>query len=135
MNKQLAAYLSKRKESDSYWVEKTKMDFAFTLEKRRKSLSLSYSALAEKLGTSGAYITKIFRGDANLTIESMAKLAKATGGYLDVKIVDNQVRNQPILWMTTFNNRKAVNVTSTAESNVSTSNPNDLEYALGKRAA
>ena len=47
---------------------------------------LSYADLAKNLGTSAAYISKVFRGDTNLPIESMVKLARATGGQLDVRI-------------------------------------------------
>jgi transcriptional regulator with XRE-family HTH domain len=39
------------------------------------------------MGTSAAYISKVFRGDNNLTIESMVKLARATGGQLDARFL------------------------------------------------
>lgn len=74
--------------SESYWVERAKLDFAVALEQRRKSLGMNYSAIADKIGTSAAYITKVFRGDSNLTIESMVKLAHATGGRLSIQIVE-----------------------------------------------
>lgn len=74
--------------SESYWIERAKLDFAVSLEHRRKSLGMTYSAIAEKIGTSAAYITKVFRGDSNLTIESMVKLAHATGGRLSIQIVE-----------------------------------------------
>ena len=84
--------LKKFKESvakkESYWIERAKLDFAVALEHRRKALDMTYSAIAEKIGTSAAYITKVFRGDSNLTIESMIKLAHATGGRLSIQIVD-----------------------------------------------
>jgi transcriptional regulator with XRE-family HTH domain len=44
--------------------------------------------IANKLSTSAAYISKVFRGDTNLTIESMVKLARATGGRIEINIVD-----------------------------------------------
>ena len=136
MNKKLAEYLTNIKKDDSYWVEKTKMDFAYVLEKRRKSLNLTYSALAEKLGTSAAYITKIFRGDANLTIESMAKLARATGGHIDIKIVESQARNNLVYWQAKFNQRPAANnprVTPTNLIPISVSSANEDTYS-DKRA-
>ena len=40
-----------------------------------KSRGLTRSALAEKIGTSPAYITKILRGDTNFTLDSMVKIA------------------------------------------------------------
>lgn len=84
--------LKKFKESvaknEGYWVERAKLDFAVALEQRRKSLGMTYSAIAEKINTSAAYITKVFRGDSNLTIESMVKLAHATGGRLNIQIIE-----------------------------------------------
>jgi len=49
---------------------------------------MTYSAIAKKIGSSAAYITKIFRGDSNMTIETMVKLARATGGQLEIKVID-----------------------------------------------
>ena len=82
------AFLEEAKQSDTYWVEKAKLDFAIKLEKQRRSTVMTYSAIAKKIATSGAYITKIFRGDTNVTIETMVKLARATGGQLDINIID-----------------------------------------------
>jgi hypothetical protein len=73
---------------DTYWVEKAKLDFAKALEQRRKYNQIQYSVIANKLSSSAAYISKVFRGDTNLTIESMVKLARATGGRIEINIVD-----------------------------------------------
>jgi transcriptional regulator with XRE-family HTH domain len=72
----------------TYWVEKAKLDFAKALEQRRKYNHIQYSVFANKLSNSAAYISKVFRGDTNLTIESMVKLARATGGRIEINIVD-----------------------------------------------
>jgi transcriptional regulator with XRE-family HTH domain len=84
----LKTFLTAAIKGDSYWVEKAKLDFALGLENRRRSAELTYAAIAQKIGTSGAYITKVFRGDSNLTIESMVKLARATGGELEIRIAE-----------------------------------------------
>lgn len=86
--------LEEAKKNDPYWVEKAKIDFSVALERQRKSAGLTYAALAKKIGSSAAYITKIFRGDSNLTIESMVKLARASGGRLNIEVVhaESQVR-------------------------------------------
>lgn len=91
------------KKADVYWVEAAKLQFAMGLERQRKSANMTYAAIAQKLGTSAAYITKIFRGDSNVTVESMVKLAHATGGRLDIKIVDEVAA--PVHW--DFSNIKA----------------------------
>lgn len=84
--KSLRQYLDEAKKRDSYWIEHTKLDFSFALERQRRRVGLTYKALAEKLGTSPAYISKVFRGDANLTIESMVKLVRAVDGQLHLEI-------------------------------------------------
>ena len=86
--KSLRRYLADAKKDDRYWIEHTKLDFAVALERRRRLSGLSYAAMAKTIGTSAAYITKIFRGDANLTIESMVKLARAAGGQVNIRIID-----------------------------------------------
>jgi transcriptional regulator with XRE-family HTH domain len=85
-SKNLSKWIEDSKKNDSYWFEAAKLDFAMSLEKQRKSAEMSYSDLAKKLETSAAYISKVFRGDSNLTIESMVKLARTTGGELRIEI-------------------------------------------------
>ena len=87
INKKLAKYLSERKKTDGYWVEAAKLDFALALEKQIRLAGLSYTTLAKKIGTSAAYISKIFRGDTNMTIETMVKLSRASGARLNIEIV------------------------------------------------
>ncbi len=91
INKKLAAYLAERKKTDVYWVESAKLDFAMKLEKQMKLAGLSYANLAKKIGTSAAYISKVFRGDTNMTIETMVKLSRASGARLNIEIVSEAV--------------------------------------------
>lgn len=88
MLKALRKVVENAKLSDAYWVEKAKLNFSVALEGRRRAKNMSYKDVAEKIGTSQPYITKVFRGDANLTIETMVKLARATGAHIDIQIVD-----------------------------------------------
>lgn len=90
LSKVIQNFVEKAKESDGYWVERTKLDFSLGLEKQRRVARMSYADIARKIGSSAAYVTKVFRGDANMTIESMVKLARATGGQLHIQIVDEQ---------------------------------------------
>ena len=89
ISKSLKAFIAESSKSDTYWVEGAKIKFAVDLEAQLRLAKMTYTALAKKLGTSAAYVTKVFRGDANMTIESMVKLARATGGQLDIRIIEN----------------------------------------------
>ncbi len=91
LSKSLAAFVNKAKRSDAYWVEKAKLNFSLALERWRRASGLSNKQLAEKIDTSPAYITKVFRGDTNFTIETMVKLARACNGQLDIRIVDEAI--------------------------------------------
>ena len=91
INKKLATYLAERKKTDAYWVESAKLDFAMKLEKQIRLAGLSYAKLAEKIGTSAAYISKVFRGDTNMTIETMVKLSRASGSRLQIEVVNESV--------------------------------------------
>lgn len=82
----LREFIAKARESDAYWVERAKNGFALALERWRRAKGLSNTELAGKIGTTPAYITKVFRGDTNFTIETMVKLARACGGELNIQI-------------------------------------------------
>lgn len=88
LSKAIQRFVERVKKDDSYWVERTKLDFSLGLEKQRRTVGMSYADIARKISSSAAYVTKVFRGDANMTIESMVKLARATGGQLRIHIVD-----------------------------------------------
>lgn len=81
-------------ESESYWFESAKLEFVKSLNQRVRKLKLKNKDLADKIEASPAYISKVMRGDENLTIETMVKLVRATGGNLHFHItdVDERVR-------------------------------------------
>lgn len=87
ISKALKSLLQEVVKDDAYWVERAKLDFATGLEKQRRSAGMSYKDVADRIRSSAAYISKVFRGDSNLTIESMVKLARASGGCLEVRVV------------------------------------------------
>jgi transcriptional regulator with XRE-family HTH domain len=80
-------------------VEEAKIDFALCVERRMKHLGLSKAALAQRLATSPAYVTKILRGDANLTIKTMVELAHAVDGTLHLHIAPRQAN---VRWFEVF---------------------------------
>lgn len=67
-------------------VEGAKLDFALGLAKLLERASLSRSDLATRLGVSLPMVTKILRGDTNLTIETMVKAARAAQGRLHINL-------------------------------------------------
>lgn len=90
ISKKIHDFIEQAKKSDSYWVEKAKLDFALELNKFIKASRMSNKEVAERLGTSPAYITKILKGDANFTIESMVKAARAANAKVHISIIDDR---------------------------------------------
>jgi transcriptional regulator with XRE-family HTH domain len=67
---------------DTYWIEAAKIDFTEEVCKCMEEQRVSRKELAKRLNSSPAYITKILRGNANFTLESMVKISRALGGEL-----------------------------------------------------
>ncbi len=65
----------------AYYEEGLRVETAARILDAMENRSVSRSELARRLNVSPAYITKILRGNANLSLESLAKLAFA----LDLK--------------------------------------------------
>ena len=72
------------RKKDAYWVADAIYSFTEELNRLAEIEGVSRAEIARRLGTSAAYVTKIFRGDANFTIESMVKLARVIGARLHV---------------------------------------------------
>lgn len=75
-----------------YLTEDAKIAFAVSIERLMKQRGMSKSDLARRLGTSPAYITKILRGDSNLTIKSMVELAAAVEADLHTHLAPRHAR-------------------------------------------
>lgn len=112
LSKNLRTFVENAKKEDFYWVEKLKLDFALELDRRRRALDMTGTEFAKELGVSRAYVSKVFRGDANLTIESMVKIARAAGARVNLSMVDEhlperQQRSQ--WWASTMSASRAAN--------------------------
>ena len=83
-----------------YWAEGLKLDFAEEVGRLMEERNMSRADLARKLGTSPAYVTRILRWTANLTLESMAKIALALDARVSLGIVakdaPHQARRVPV---------------------------------------
>jgi predicted XRE-type DNA-binding protein len=88
LSKNLSSFVESSKNDDFYWVEKIKLDFAIELDRCRRDLNMTASEFAKELGVSRAYMSKLFRGDVNLTIKSMVKLARAVGARISLSTHD-----------------------------------------------
>lgn len=80
-------HLFEEAEKDSlYWKEGLILDFTSDLYQLMKAQGFTKKDLADRLGTSKAYVTKIFQGDANFTAESMTRIAHALNGRVKIHV-------------------------------------------------
>lgn len=86
---------------DEFWEEDIAADFTEELVRWMEMKDLSRSGLATLIGHSPSYVTKVLRGDANLTASSMAKLARAVGARVRVHLAPPQSRT---VWYDIFDN-------------------------------
>lgn len=86
-----AEFLDETQQSLDYWTEGAILDFTEGLWCAMKRRGLSRSGLARELGTSPAYITKVLRGNANFTLRTMTKLARALNTVLHLHVADEGI--------------------------------------------
>lgn len=63
------------RDSVEYKIESAKIDYSEQISERLETLGLTQIELAKRMGVSAPYVTKLLRGTANLTLDSMVKIA------------------------------------------------------------
>jgi antitoxin component HigA of HigAB toxin-antitoxin module len=76
----------KAKERETYLSASITLEFTEGLSELMEVNNIPRKELAKRLGPSPAYVTKVLRGDVNFTVDSMARLAKAVGGTVQVHL-------------------------------------------------
>jgi len=71
--------LQRARQRSAYWEEELLLTVARRISDTMADQDVSRSELARRLGVSPAYVTKLLRGHANMTIETLAKIAFALG--------------------------------------------------------
>jgi transcriptional regulator with XRE-family HTH domain len=106
MNKRatLAQWAQQTRASPEYAAEQAKLDFAVALDRRMQQLEVHRAELARRLGTSAAAVTMALRGDANLTLERMARMAHALDATVHVHVAP---RAASVKWFESHDGAKA----------------------------
>jgi len=94
------AWLAEAGKTPEYAAEHVKMDFAVDLDRRMERLDVSRAELARRLGTSAAAVTMALRGDANLTIDRMVRMAHALDAQVHVHVAAKTTR---VRWVEVHN--------------------------------
>jgi len=95
-NKSFAKLVEQAKKRDAYWLADTIYTFTEELHKLAENANISRAELARRLGVSPAYITKLFRGNANFTIGTMVRLTHAVGARLHLHLAPQK---EEVCWL------------------------------------
>jgi transcriptional regulator with XRE-family HTH domain len=94
--KNFAQIVEKAKKHDEYWIAGVMIEFTEMVCKFMEEQKMTRTDLAKKLDVSSAYITKLLRGNANVTLKTMVRLAKVFNKeikieFQNIEIVSNKL--------------------------------------------
>jgi transcriptional regulator with XRE-family HTH domain len=98
--KSFNAILSAAKNKDSYWIEALKHDFALELHGMLNKQGIRAGEFATKMGVSAPYISRVLRGDENLTVASLVKIARAAGAKISLHLSESDC---DVRWLEVWN--------------------------------
>lgn len=100
MLKSFKERIAELRKTRSFCQEQAKLEFVGGITRLMNVRGINNAALAERMDTSPAYITKALRGDANFTIDSMVKITHALGGRIHIHVADSEAS---VRWLEHFN--------------------------------
>jgi len=112
------------KKKDCYWINQITLQFATALWNKMQANGIKPSELAKIIGTSPAYITKVLRGDANYTVETLYKLSKAVDCKIEINIVDKEPKQHED-WHTSSNIHTLIQIKNTDTSRLTQASNNN----------
>lgn len=85
---QLAEVLAKARKSVTYLTERCVLEFTSEIDRLMEARKVTRAELGRRIGSSAAYVTKVLRGESNLTVKTMVSLADALGARVDIVVWD-----------------------------------------------
>lgn len=79
-------FIHEAQASVDYWADIPISEFGEDVCRLMDEQGVSRAELARRLGTSRAYVTKLLGGNANFTLQTMAKVAMALGAAVHVRV-------------------------------------------------
>ncbi len=92
-------WVAATRESPEMAVEHAKLDFAVAMERVMVQQGVNRAALARRTGTSAAAVSVALRGDANLTIDRMVRMAAALDATVHFHVAPKDAK---VHWMESF---------------------------------
>ncbi len=88
--KSLDSIIKGIRDSNAIWKQKAKLDFALDIVKLMDRANVSRAALAKRLDVSAPYVTKVLRGDENVSIDTMVRFARALDAHVSIRVCDSR---------------------------------------------
>lgn len=105
-NSKFSQSFSSLKDTIDYKVQRKSVEFLTKIHSLMNQNGVSKKQLAERIGCSPAYISKLFNGSSNISLETMLKFADALDSEVNIQICQ---KHQSIRWIGVVDNqRKAV---------------------------
>ena|SRR5690348_14191053 len=96
----LKELLAKARGSVTYLAERVILDFTSDLDRLMSEKELSRAEVGRRIGASPAYVTKVMRGNTNLTVKSMVALAAAVGASVQIVLISEEDQRNADAWWT-----------------------------------
>jgi len=77
---------------EDYWTAGAILEFTESVVREMERQGLTRTQLAERLGVTPAYVTKVLRGKVNFTLTTMVRLARALSTDLQVRLAGSSRR-------------------------------------------
>jgi transcriptional regulator with XRE-family HTH domain len=94
-NESFAALFEAAERHDEYWTELAIIEFTEDLSRWMESKQISQAELAQAMGVSQPYISKVLKGNVNFTLATMTKLARAVGAVIRIQLAPVESHAQP----------------------------------------
>lgn len=88
--------LAASKDTPEYELEWLLLDIEEALHTSMEAQGITRSELAERLGTSRAYVTKLLDGQENMTLKTLVRVANALEMKVDAKFVPRERVAKPV---------------------------------------
>jgi len=93
---------------EEFATDKNILKFTIELNRLFEKIGISKKEFADRIGSSKAYVTRVFKGEANFTIATMTKLVNALEGTVEIHITPKEERNAK--WFKVLGNTKKSHV-------------------------
>ena len=114
--KESASWYKNLEHDEEYIAEKLKYAFALDIERLMHHYDINKTQLAKRIHSSPSYVTKVLRGDANPTVETMTKLTHAIGGTLHIHVA---LAHFEVKWIDVWTNKTLTEATDKSYTDVS----------------